>query len=100
MCPGLSGVEGRTSPDLSGFVRGRMILLSTWGSLPAAERTARLRALQVLVHVFAGPTATAFEALRAAETDMALLPIADAVLAALPTVPLRRILCTFAATLG
>jgi hypothetical protein len=76
-----------------------MMLLATWESLPAAERVARLRSLEVLIRVFAGPTATAYETLRAAESDTALLPVADAALSALPTVPLRRVLATFAETL-
>jgi hypothetical protein len=77
-----------------------MALLSTWRDLDPAERRAQLRALQAIVRLIVGPAAASLvTALRQAEADSAALPAVDLELNALPTIPRRRILCTFAATL-
>lgn len=76
--------------------------MPAWGpwvsGLDQAERTARLRALRALARVLGGPVAAGLvEALRAAECDPDALQTAAAALDRLPTVPMRRILCTYAA---
>src|SRR5258708_7526351 len=66
--------------------------------LPHGERVAQLRALRALARVLAGPASAGLcEALRAAEGDPAALERAAAELARLPTVPMRRLLASFAA---
>jgi hypothetical protein len=77
-----------------------MRLLAAWHDIDAGERLARLRCLQALARVLGGPAAEQLvAALRQAETDAAALPAADAQLDAMPTIPRRRILSSFAATL-
>ena len=77
-----------------------MTLLATWASLDTTERTARLRALQMGARLLCGRQADALIiALALAEADPAALADADAELARLPTLPMRRLLSTFAGTL-
>jgi hypothetical protein len=77
-----------------------MTLLATWIDLDPVERRARLRCLQIGVRILVGPAGAGLvAALKAAETDLARLADCDRELAALPTVPARRFLTTFAATL-
>jgi len=67
----------------------------------AAETRARLRSLRAIVRLIVGPTAGAelITALCNAEIDPAALPDVDAAFDQLATIPRRRILSTFAATL-
>ena len=77
-----------------------MNLLEGWHDLDTTERTARLRALQMGARLLAGPKADALvAALALAEADPAALAAADAELARLPTVPMRKLLASFCATL-
>jgi hypothetical protein len=77
-----------------------MTLLADWHDLPDTERCARLRAMQALTRILASPAGHQLtEALRAVETNPAALPICDAALDGLATIPRRRILASFAATL-
>jgi len=77
-----------------------MSLLTHWQALDEAERRARLRSLRALVRVIGGGEAAAVEdAIAAAEADIALLTAADRALDRLPSITLRRVLSTFAATL-
>lgn len=76
-----------------------MQLIARWTECEPAELRARLRALQGIARVFAGPHAELVAALRAAEDDAARLQACDAALARLPAIPRRRVLATFAATL-
>jgi hypothetical protein len=70
-----------------------------WGpwtpNLPEPERIGRLRSLQTLVCVFAGPDHPFAAALANAETDPAAA--AWTALNTVPAVPRRKILATFAA---
>ena len=75
-------------------------LMAGWREINTGERLARLRSLRALVHVLAGGAGSRVEdAIAAAETDVTLLPAADAALDTLPTITSRRVLATFAATL-
>jgi hypothetical protein len=77
-----------------------MSLLAAWQNLEAGERRARLRALQALTRVLAGPAGRhLIDALREAETEAAALVLCDVALDALAPVPRRRILGTFLETL-
>jgi hypothetical protein len=77
-----------------------MTLLAAWHTLDAAELRARCRAMQALARLLGGPVAAQLvAALRQAETDPASLPHCDVALDAVPTILLRRILASFAATL-
>ena len=68
-----------------------------WAEIDPAERRARCRTLAALVRVFAGRAGEeAAAVLRAAEADPAMLAAADEALDALPSVPLRRALSSFA----
>jgi len=78
----------------------RPYMIAAWHDLPDAERRARLRALQALVRILAGPAGRELvSVLRQAEANTAALPAADAEIDALPTVTRRRILSTFLETL-
>jgi hypothetical protein len=72
-----------------------------WGpwapNLPEPERIGRLRSLQTLVRVFAGPDHPFAAALANAETDPAAAAAAWTALNTVPAVPRRKILATFAA---
>ncbi len=73
-----------------------------WGpfaeGLPEPERFARCRSLRALVNVLAGPAGAATaRALIDLEANTEAAPAALAALNELPPLPLRRILCTFAA---
>lgn len=79
-----------------------MAMSPDWGpwspGIDATERAARCRALAAFIRVYAGPAgADAVEALRRAEADPAALDDAAAALNAMPTVPCRRALASFAA---
>jgi len=77
-----------------------MTLLSHWRHLDQTERVARLRALQMVAKLLAGPKADALvAALALAEADPAAFAAADAEMARLPTLAMRRLLATFAGTL-
>ena len=76
-----------------------MTLLAAWADLDAGERQARLRCLQGLVRLLAGPRCELVALLRQAETDPALLPDCDFAMRVIGTVAQRRILATFAPTL-
>jgi hypothetical protein len=61
--------------------------LAAWCCLPEPERRARLRCLQGLCRVFAGPSGKELtDALRRAETDIAGLADCDRQLDNLPTI--------------
>ena len=77
-----------------------MTLLASWRALDTGERKARLRCLQGLCRVFAGPAGKELtDALRRAETDIVALADCDRQLDSLPTITRRRVLCTFLQTL-
>ena len=76
------------------------MMLAAWANLEMSERRARLRGLQGLTHIPAGPAGRELVAmLRQDEADTAVPPAADAEVDALPTVTRRRILATFLETL-
>lgn len=67
-------------------------------NIEPAERLARLRSLRAMARLIAGPTgAILVDRLRQAETDIGVLPEALAALDALPTLPRRRLLASYAA---
>jgi len=79
-----------------------MTLLAKWHHLDATERVARLRSLAMGARLLAGDKAAPFiAALALAEVDPAALAAADAdaELARLPTLAMRRLLASFCATL-
>lgn len=74
----------------------------SWGpwadGLDGTERAARCRALAMAIRLHAGPAgADAVAALRRAEDDPTALDDAGAALSALPTIPFRRAIASFAA---
>lgn len=73
-------------------------LLASWLHLDAAERRARCRSLAALLRVFTTRVRAgdACAALARAEGDMAALEEAEAALAKVPTIPLRRALSVLA----
>lgn len=75
-------------------------LLAHWRDLPEAERLARLRSLQMAARLICGPRADPLiVALRCAEADIpGALQNADAELAALPALDMRRVLASLAET--
>ena len=82
------------------MIGDEMTLLAAWHTLDEAERRARLRSLAMGARLLAGEKAAPLiAALALAEGDPAALADADAELARLPTLPMRRLLATFAATL-
>jgi len=77
-----------------------MTFLAGWPDLPDAERIARTRCLRLAVRLIAAGSAHQLEDMLArAEAEPGLLPVAAAMLDELPTIPMRRILALFAATL-
>ena len=74
-------------------------LLASWRDIDPTERQARLRSLQAIVRLIAGQTCPLVELLRLAECDSNLLAGCDLALGAMPTVTMRRVLCSFAETL-
>jgi hypothetical protein len=77
-----------------------MTLLTAWASLDVTERAARCRSLAMGARLLAGPKAAPLCAtLALAEADPAALADADAALARLPTVQMRRLLASFLGTL-
>jgi hypothetical protein len=77
-----------------------MNLLARWHHLDATERVARLRSLAMGARLLAGDKAAPLiAALALAEADPAALAAADAELARLPTLAMRRLLSSFSATL-
>jgi hypothetical protein len=79
-----------------------MPLLQHWATLPEAELLARLRSLQTAARLICGPRAgPLIVALKCAEAGIpGALQDADAELAALPTLTLRRLLSSLAETVG
>lgn len=77
-----------------------MNLLARWHDLDIVERVARCRSLSLGARLLAGEKADALvAALRRAESDVDALADADAEMAKLPTLPMRKLLATFAGTL-
>ena len=77
-----------------------MNLIVSWTRLDSTERAARCRSLAMAVKLLAGPAGqAAVDALRNAETDDGALIEAERLLDALPSLPYRRALSAFAATL-
>jgi hypothetical protein len=75
-------------------------LLIHWRDLDPTERVARCRLLAMGARLLAGPKTDALcGALRRAEADIDALPACDIELHRLPTVPMRKLLCSFASTL-
>jgi hypothetical protein len=77
-----------------------MTILNSWRDLDTTERVARLRSLAMGARLLAGDKAAALcAALALAEANPAALADCDRELGRLPTLPLRRLLATFAGTL-
>ena len=84
--------------------RGLFVMPATWGpfmpGIPADERRAQLRGLQVATKLLCGPRAAPVVALlRAAETDTSALQAASAEIDRLPSKDRRRVLSTFLGTM-